>query len=89
MVYSKEEALAMEPSKRPMCYRVPGNIYHDCFVAVGAGSMCWNPRPGDQVFNPEEAEKHTLDLLFSIAKELEVAGLSYENWPAAWKGEQP
>ena len=75
----------MKPEDRPLNYRVPSNIYHDCFVAVGAGSMCWNPRPDTQVFDPEEAEKHTLNLLFSIARELEVAGLIYENWPEAWK----
>lgn len=25
--------------------------------AVGGGSLCWTPRPGNQVFNSEEASK--------------------------------
>jgi hypothetical protein len=26
------------------------------FQAIGAGSMCWDPRPGSQVFDSTEAE---------------------------------
>ncbi len=87
IIYSEEEALAMLPPNRPMCYRVPGNIYHDCFVAVGGGSMCWTGMP-QGTFDAEKAERITLDLLFSIAKELEVAGMVYEKWPDAWKGKE-
>lgn len=85
IIYSKDEALDMEPSKRPMCYRVPSKIYHDTFQAVGAASMCWSPRPSTEVFSPEDAEKVAVELLFSIAAELEKAGLVYEKWPEAWK----
>lgn len=84
-IYTKEEALKMEPKDRPMCFRVPSKIYHDAFEATGAASMCWNPRPSTETFACEEAEKVTLDLLFSIAAELEKAGLVYEKWPEAWK----
>lgn len=83
-IYSKDEALAMEPKDRPMCYRVPSKIYVDTFEAIGAASMCWNPRPSDEVFSPEETERVAVNLLFSIATELEKAGLTYENWPATW-----
>ncbi len=85
IIYSKEEALAMEPAKRPMCFRVPSKIYHDTFEAIGAASMCWNPRPSDEVFSSEEAEKVAVNLLFGIAVELEKAGLTYEKWPDSWK----
>ncbi len=84
IIYSKEEALAMQPSDRPMCYRVPSKIYHDTFQAIGQGSMCWEPRPSG-TFDTSEAEKAGLNLLFSIASELEKAGLNYENWPETWK----
>lgn len=26
------------------------------YLALGAASMCWTPRPSDQVFQPEEAD---------------------------------
>jgi len=84
IIYSKEEALAMEPRKRPMCFRVPSKIYHDAFEVVGSASMCWHPRPTG-VFSCEEAEKFTVEFLFKVAAELEKAGLIYENWPDEWK----
>lgn len=84
IIYSHEEAIAMKPHERPMCYRIPSKIYHDTFVAVGAASMCWTPKPSSEVFSPEEAEKVAVELLFNIACELEKAGLTYENWPTAW-----
>lgn len=82
-IYSKEEALAMKPQERPMCYRVPSKIYHGAFEVVGSASLCWQPRPTG-VFSSEEAEKFTVDFLFNVAAELEKAGLTYENWPDAW-----
>lgn len=87
LIYSKDEALAMPPPKRPMCYRVPYKIYHDTFQAVGAASMCWSPLPSTQVFDSNGASKVAVELLFQIATQLELAGMTYENWPADWKGE--
>jgi hypothetical protein len=84
IIYSKEEALAMEPQNRPMNYRVPSKIYHDAFEFAGSASMCWKPIPSG-VFSSEEAEKFTIDFLFKVAAELEKGGLKYENWPKAWK----
>lgn len=84
-IYTKNEAMLMQPKDRPMCYRVPSKIYHDVFQAVGAASMCWSPRPSTEVFSPEEAEKIAVELLFSIAAELEKADLTYSEWPDDWK----
>ena len=68
-IYSKEEALAMKPKDRPLCYRVPSKIYHDVFEHTGTASMCWEPAPTG-VFDAELAERYTIDLLFKIAEEL-------------------
>jgi hypothetical protein len=85
LVYTKDEALSLEPKNRPLCFRVPSKIYHDVFESIGTASLCWNPRPSDEVFSAEEAEKVAVNLLFNIATELEKAGLVYEKWPEGWK----
>jgi hypothetical protein len=70
-IMSKEEAMALPPEKRPLSYRVSNNLYHDVFEAIGAASMCWNPRPSKEVFASEEASTIAVNLLFKIAAELE------------------
>ena len=68
---SKEEALKLQLKERPICFRVSSEIYHAVFEAIGAASVCWEPRPSTEVFNSEEASKIAVDLLFKIADELE------------------
>jgi hypothetical protein len=70
-VMSKEEAMALPLNKRPLCYRISGEIYHAVFGAIGQASMCWKPRPGSEVFASEEASNIATDLCFKIANELE------------------
>lgn len=70
-VMSKEEAMALPIEKRPLNHRIPGNLYHAVFEAIGSASMCWQPRPGDQVFDSEQASKVAVELCFKIAAELE------------------
>lgn len=86
IIYSKEEALLMAPKDRPMCYRVPGEIYVAVFEAVGAASLCWEPKPTG-VFDPEQAEKFAVELLFKIAGVLEQMDMTYGEWPDSFKGE--
>lgn len=40
------------------------------FVALGTASMCWNPRPGRQVFVSEEALEVGNQLIAALDKEL-------------------
>jgi len=70
-IMSKEEAMKLPPNKRPLCYRVPSNIYHDVFEAIGAASMYWKPRPSTETFSCEEASNIAVNLLLKIADELE------------------
>jgi hypothetical protein len=70
-IMSREEAMLLPPNKRPICFRIPSEIYTAVFESIGAASMCWNPKPGDQVFNSEQASKIALDLCFKIAETIE------------------
>lgn len=68
IIYSKEEAKAMAPKDRPICYRVTSKIFHAAWDAVGA--------PG---LKPEEMSKAALDMCFSVAEELERLGVTFEQ----------
>ena len=68
---SKEEAMALPLKERPICFRISSEIYHKVFETVGAASMCWELRPGDQVFASEQASKLAVELCFAIANEIE------------------
>ena len=70
-IMSKEEAMALPVKERPLNYRISSGIYHAVFEAVGAASMCWQPKPGKQVFDSEAAAKIATDLCFTIANEIE------------------
>ncbi len=70
-ILSHEEAMALPLSKRPLNYRMPGDLYHAVWEAVGAASMCWDPRPDNCVFDNSAAEKVAMDLCFKIAEELD------------------
>lgn len=76
-IYSKEEARAMPPARRPICYRVPSRIYHAAFEAAGHASLCWKPKP-EGVFDSDEASQAALNLLFVVAEELERLGVTFE-----------
>ena len=70
-VVSKDEAMKLPIKQRPLCFRISSEIYHAVFEAVGAASMCWNPRPSKEVFSSEEASQIAVDLCFTIANEIE------------------
>jgi hypothetical protein len=77
-VMSKDEAMSLPPEKRPLCYRVSSELYHSVFESIGAASMCWSPRPSNEVFMSEEASQIAVDLLFKIAEELEKFNMKKE-----------
>ena len=70
-IMSKEEAMKLPPNKRPICFRISEEMYTAVFQSIGAASMCWEPRPGKQVFASEQASQIAVDLCFKIAEELE------------------
>ena len=70
-IMSDEEAKALPLKDRPLSHRISSEIYHAVFEAVGAASMCWNPKPGHQVFDSSAAEKIAVELCFKIANEIE------------------
>ena len=70
-VMSKEEAMALPPKERPLCYRINERIFTAVHEAVGAASICWNPRPSAEIFATEEASKVAADLCFLIANEMD------------------
>lgn len=70
-VLSREEAMALPPKERPLCYRVNSRIYTAVFEAMGAASTCWKPDTGSAVFASEQAAKVATDLCFLIADELD------------------
>ncbi len=68
---SKEEAMKLPLKDRPICFRISSEMYHAVFESIGEASMCWNPRPGKQVFASEEASDVAMKLCFKIAEEIE------------------
>jgi hypothetical protein len=46
-------------------------MYHAVYESIGAASMCWNPRPVNEVFDSEAASNIAIDLCFKIANEIE------------------
>jgi hypothetical protein len=78
-VMSKEEAMALPIEKRPLCYRISSEMYHAVFEAISEASMCWNPRPSQEVFDSAHASRVAVDLCFKIAHELETANQKGTN----------
>ncbi len=72
-IMSEEEAMKLPVDKRPICFRLSSEMYHDIFQAVGAASMAWTPRPGSEVFNSEEASKIAVEICFKAASYRENA----------------
>jgi len=70
-IMSKEEAMALPLKDRPICFRISSEIYHQVFETVGAASMCWEPRPSNEVFASEQASDLAVKLCLAIANEVE------------------
>lgn len=70
-IMSKEEAMKLPLKKRPIFFRISSEMYHAVFEAIGEASMCWKPRPGNQVFASEQASDVAARLCFKIADEIE------------------
>ena len=70
-IMSETEAMALPLEKRPICYRISSEMYHAVYEAIGAASMCWNPRPSNEVFDSERASNLAINLCFKIANEVE------------------
>src|SRR6185503_3885861 len=73
-IMSKEEAMKLPVNERPICFRLSSEMYHAVFEAIGEASMCWNPRPGSEVFASEQASNVAVRLCFKIAEEIEAIG---------------
>jgi hypothetical protein len=69
---SNEEAMALPLKDRPLNHRISSEMYHATFEAIGEASMCWNPRPSDEVFASEQASDVAVRLCFKIANEIEA-----------------
>jgi hypothetical protein len=70
-VMSKEEAMALPLTKRPICFRISSKMYQDVFEAIGYASMCWKPLPKKQIFKSELACNIAIQLCVKIAEEIE------------------
>lgn len=70
-IMSREEAMALPLKDRPLNYRISSEMYHAVFESVGAASMCWNPKPTNEVFDASAAAKIAADLCLRIADEIE------------------
>lgn len=78
-IFSREEAMAMPASERPLNFRLPSDIFHRIHEDIGAASMCWNPKPSKQIFDSERASKIAFDLCHFIADKLDEArGQEYQ-----------
>ncbi len=71
VILSHHEAMALPVAERPICYRISSQMYTAVFEAVGAASMCWQPRPTTEVFDTEAASRIAVELCFKIAEERE------------------
>lgn len=71
VIMSKDEAMALPLRERPLCFRISSELYHAVFEAVGEASMCWEPKPGPNVFDSEKASEVAVKLCFKIAEEME------------------
>lgn len=68
---SHDEAMALPLKDRPLNHRISGDLYHAVFEHIGEASMCWNPRPSNEVFASEQAADVAVRLCFKIADETE------------------
>jgi hypothetical protein len=70
-ILSNEEIGALPPSKRPLNHRISSEMYHAVLEAIGAASLCWEPKPSNEVFDSELASKIAVNLRLKIANEVE------------------
>jgi hypothetical protein len=75
-ILSHDEAMALPPAQRPLNYRIPSDVYHGVFEAIGHASMCWKPAPKG-VFDTSEAEKAAVKLCLLIAEHFEKHGIHF------------
>lgn len=71
IIYSDEEIEKMPLKDRPLCKRISGELYTAIHEAIGEASMCWNPRPSNEVFASEQASDVAVRLCFKVANEIE------------------
>ena len=71
VVMSEEEAMNLPHKKRPLCFRISSNLYHDIFESIGMASMCWNPKPSSEAFDSTKAEGVAVELCLKVVNELE------------------
>ena len=71
-IMSKEDAIKLPLEKRPLCFRISHEMYQNVFESIGAASMCWNPKPGNQVFDSTTASNIAANLCLKIAREIEA-----------------
>ncbi len=65
--------IAVSPAQEAAFYDISPALVTAVYEAMGTASMCWLPRPGDCVFQSEEAIKVAQGLLAKIAEELTTA----------------
>lgn len=70
-ILSCDEAMALPVCERPLNFRISSEMYHAVWEHVGQASMCWNPRPGAEIFSSEEASEVAKSLCLKIAKEVD------------------
>lgn len=70
-IMSNDEAMALPLKERPLNHRISSEMYHAVFEHIGEASMCWNPRPSNEVFASEQAAGVAVRLCFKIADETE------------------
>jgi hypothetical protein len=70
-ILSHDEAMALPPSERPLNYRLPSDVYHAVFEAVGRTSM----------FETAEAERVAVNLCLLIASSFEKHGVILADHP--------
>lgn len=71
IIYTKEEIAQMPLKERPLCARISNELYTAIFEAIGEASMCWEPKPGKEVFDANKASDVAVRLCFKVANEIE------------------
>lgn len=61
------------------CCDAPRTLLNEVAEAIGAASMCWNPRPGNQVFDSTLATKIVDELMQKIESDMPNAVKALKN----------
>jgi hypothetical protein len=70
-ILSEEEIVKLPQSEKPLNHRISSEVYHRIHELVGEATMCWNPRPSENVFDSELASDVAVRLCLLFADELE------------------